>query len=76
MRTWALTRSTSTPQKSKMKPWQSEELIRSSSVGALPYPLAYAWSFTSRLLTDGLWVSLAVALTVINSSGWGVNSGD
>ena len=24
-----------------------------------------AWSFTTRLLTDGLWVSLAVALTVI-----------
>ena len=33
MRTAPVTRSISTPQKSKMKPWQSEELISSFSVG-------------------------------------------
>ena len=35
IRTWPVTRSTSTPQKSKMKPWQSDELISSASVGAV-----------------------------------------
>ena len=35
MRTAAVTRSISTPQKSKMKPWQSEELISSTSLGGV-----------------------------------------
>src|SRR6266446_3939474 len=35
MRTLPVTRSISTPQKSKMKPWQREELISSASVGAV-----------------------------------------
>ena len=35
MRAAPVTRSISTPQKSKMKPWQSEELISSPSVGAV-----------------------------------------
>ena len=35
MRTAPVTRSTSSPQKSKMKPWQSDELMPSSSVGAV-----------------------------------------
>ena len=35
MRTAPVTRSISTPQKSKMKPWQSDELISSASVGGV-----------------------------------------
>src|SRR5690606_13903234 len=35
MRVAPVTRSISTPQKSKMKPWQSEELISSASVGVV-----------------------------------------
>ena len=35
MRTAPVTRSISTPQKSKMKPWQSDELISSFSVGGV-----------------------------------------
>src|SRR5579885_3912587 len=35
MRTLPVTRSTSTPQKSKIKPWQREELMASASVGAV-----------------------------------------
>src|SRR5262249_57432248 len=35
MRTLPVMRSTSAPQKSKMKPWQSDELISSASVGAV-----------------------------------------
>ena len=37
IRTAPVVRSISTPQKSKMKPWQSEALISSVSVGGVSY---------------------------------------